>query len=102
MKESRFKVSEFEKISETNKKSMNKISQCFQLLPVDDEILVAAGDQGVYRLRGKIASLFIKPAVLNLQWYPALFKKRYVVFVGLFNGLAVLRRSLGALIVVVL
>lgn len=97
VEETKFKSIKFEKTpAPKNKTLVDKISQCFQLLPVDDDILVAAGDQGVYRLRDNKLELIHKDtgtqfAVVSLNYSNA----KDVVFLGLYNGLAVLQKSIG-------
>ncbi|MCI0471056.1 MAG: GAF domain-containing protein, partial [Candidatus Aminicenantes bacterium] len=73
------------------------ISQCFKLISVEDELLIAAGDQGIYRLRGKTANLIEKGSGSFAAVFLHLSKKDpNRVFVGLFNGLAVLRKDLNS------
>jgi signal transduction histidine kinase/ligand-binding sensor domain-containing protein len=74
---------------------MSAISQCFKLLDVDDEILVAAGDQGIYRIKEKRGKeIFKKPgtsfAVVSLH-QSKLDEK--LIFVGLYNGLKFMRKD---------
>lgn len=74
------------------------VAQVFSLLSVGDEHLVAAGNEGVYRLVGEQ----FQPIRLSVSrdfsaaWLHSWSRKPGVVIVGLYDGLAVLsRRSSG-------
>ncbi|MCI0471140.1 MAG: GAF domain-containing protein, partial [Candidatus Aminicenantes bacterium] len=76
-------------------KNSPDISQCFQLISVGDELLIAAGDQGIYRLRNEKANLIKRGSGTSFASVSLHLSKidNNRVFVGLFNGLAVLRKD---------
>lgn len=76
-------------------KMKTNISQCFGLLSMDDEVLVAAGDQGLFRIKDGVLKNLIPGkgtdfAVLSLH-QSKINPKR--IFLGLFKGVAYLEKD---------